>query len=99
MPFMTLMEPFRTRTRIDNYKRWLGYHSAYSNCNNKIWLLWDHTFECAIIQDTMQLVINYFIDCEDILMITIIYAKCKKHPGEPLWDEHRNITKISIFPR
>ncbi|XP_059315604.1 uncharacterized protein LOC132066277 [Lycium ferocissimum] len=95
---MALMEPFCRRSKIDKFKRWLGYHFAYSNCNNKIWIFCDQIYGCTIIQDTEQQVTCTINAHGDSIIITAIYAKCKIYLREPLWDDLRHMANNINIP-
>lgn len=80
--FMAIAEPFCRRSTINKFTRGLGYHSARSNCNNKIWLFQDQQFDCNIIQDTKQQITCCFNNQDDIVLVTVVYVKCKRHLRE-----------------
>lgn len=95
---MTLMEPFCRRSRIHQFSRWLGYHFTYSNCNNKIWLLCDQRWDCAVLQDTKQQLTCCISDQEETFIVTVVYAKCKQHQRESLWEDLRNMAQNITLP-
>lgn len=54
LPFVALCEPFCKATKLDKYKRILGYANAYANSNSQIWIFWDELLECRVIEESEQ---------------------------------------------
>ncbi|XP_019242618.1 PREDICTED: uncharacterized protein LOC109222755 [Nicotiana attenuata] len=86
------MEPFCGRKKLEKFRRGLGFDFAYANCNNKIWFFGDSSINCIVIEDLPQL-INCSIDNNgETLYMTLVYAKCKAHLREPLWDSIKSFS-------
>ncbi|KAH0712733.1 hypothetical protein KY289_008692 [Solanum tuberosum] len=96
--FMTLQEPFCKNTRVDRYRRGLGYQYAYANCSNKIWIFCDDVLKCNIISDNEQHLTCTISNGNGQITVTSIYAKCEADLREDLWDELRNIAKNCNTP-
>lgn len=52
--FIALMEPFRDRRDLDQYKRQLSFDNAMVNCSGKIWVFWHNNWEYNVILDSIQ---------------------------------------------
>lgn len=86
------MEPFSGRTKLEKFKRKLGFDFAYANCSNKICFFGNNSINCTVIEDFPQL-INCSIDNNgETLFMTLVYANCKANLRETLWDSIKIIS-------
>ncbi|XP_070031030.1 uncharacterized protein [Nicotiana tomentosiformis] len=74
---VALMETFQKKGLIDRYRRKLNMETAYTNINEKIWLLFDAMVEWVLVEDTeKQVTVRVFHhDLGQHMMITFVYAK------------------------
>ncbi|XP_009599028.1 uncharacterized protein [Nicotiana tomentosiformis] len=81
------MEPFCNSSKLEKFRRGLGFDFAFANCSNKIWVFGDNIVNCTVIDDMPQ-----YIDCSInsngvTLFITLVYVNYKAHIRESLWDD------------
>ncbi|XP_060182093.1 uncharacterized protein LOC132611726 [Lycium barbarum] len=79
--------PFCKTTKLDRYRRRLGYNFAYANYNNMIWIITDEDVECQVYSDTEQQLTCFIKIGDDTISITTVYAKCKDSLRESLWED------------
>ncbi|KAF3637809.1 hypothetical protein FXO38_17725 [Capsicum annuum] len=51
----------------------------------------DQLYDCNILQDTEKQVTCTITNQDDSIIVTAIYAECKSHLREPLWDDLRHM--------
>ncbi|XP_059289920.1 uncharacterized protein LOC132043459 [Lycium ferocissimum] len=85
--FLAIQEPFCKTTKLDRYRRRLGYNFAYANCNNMIWIFTDEDVECQVYSDTEQQLSCFIKIGDDTISITTVYPKCKASLRESLWED------------
>lgn len=83
---MTLQEPFCKNTKLDKYRRGLGYEYAYANCSNKIWIFCDGILDRNITNNNDKHLTCTINNGNGQITMTLIYAKCKANLREELWD-------------
>ncbi|XP_060170788.1 uncharacterized protein LOC132601740 [Lycium barbarum] len=78
--------------KIDRFKRALDFPFAFSNCSNKIWVLWNPDFTIDILEDKDQQVLLklLYLNNPNIFYITVVYGKCDEALRMELWDDLRN---------
>lgn len=56
--------------------------------NNKIWIVWDNRYDICIISHNEQHVTVFIKGMlgADLIVLTIIYAKCSNQLMEELWE-------------
>lgn len=96
--FIAVMEPFCRRSKLDRFRRRLGFDFAHANSNNKIWLFSDMAINCTVIEDLDQHVTCSINNNGDSMYITIVYAKCHVHLREELWDNIKNFAEGNTSP-
>ncbi|XP_070036954.1 uncharacterized protein [Nicotiana tomentosiformis] len=52
--FIALVVPFDNANKLEKYIRSLGYHNAYANSNNQIWLFWKEDLDCAKCEEDLR---------------------------------------------
>jgi len=92
--FIALMEPFLEGNQIHKYKRRLGMSYATHNQNVKIWVFVQDHIHVGVISNTdQQLTLQlHFQDTGDIILATVIYAKCDALERINMWDDIYNIS-------
>lgn len=74
-----------------NFKRLLGFANVFSNCNSQIWLFWDETIDCTMIENTGQQITCKVNWMGNTILITNVYAKCDALLRQSLWDNLKDI--------
>ncbi|XP_070015166.1 uncharacterized protein [Nicotiana sylvestris] len=89
--FIALMEPLCQNSTLRSFKRRLGLDFAYANCINKVWIFCEGYLNFSIVEDVSQQVTVKVSINDDPIFLTLVYAKCKAHLREPLWDNLKTI--------
>lgn len=86
--FVAVLEPFVDMSKIEGYRKFLGFQYCKANVNGKIWCFWKHIDQAVILADNEQhLTINFKDNSDDKgVFITSVYAKCTKVERTSLWD-------------
>ncbi|XP_059306149.1 uncharacterized protein LOC132057525 [Lycium ferocissimum] len=89
LSFIGLQEPIVKAEHLPKYMRSIDMQGCYSNINNKIWLFWNNDYTVSIINDTEQQVTCKVIQTDngEVFYITTVYAKCRSHLRNQLWEE------------
>lgn len=75
----------------DSYKfcKLLSIHSAFENCNQKIWLFVNSNFTCEVLEDNVQ-----FLHCKisspslpSPFLLSVVYANCSRLERLPVWSD------------
>jgi len=53
-PVLCLQGPMVACDKMDKFRRKLGFHQAYNNSSNKIWILWLNDIDDEVIHDWEQ---------------------------------------------
>lgn len=97
-PLLCLQEPMVACDKMDKFRRKLGFHQAYNNSSNKIWILWLNDIDDEVIHDWEQHVFLKVIhNVDQIFFLSVIYAKCTEL-RKNLWAELRVIANIIQDP-
>ncbi|XP_060183358.1 uncharacterized protein LOC132613361 [Lycium barbarum] len=92
LSLLILQEPMAGADKIYRFKRALDFPFAFSNCSNKIWVLWNPDFTIDILEDKDQQVLLKLLHLNNPnpFYITVVYGKCDEALRMELWDDLRN---------
>ncbi|XP_020675110.2 uncharacterized protein LOC110094257 [Dendrobium catenatum] len=84
--FLVLLEPFISFDKLTSTAASLGFSGSFSNCSNKIWIMWKNHFNVAVISDFQQ-VVNVQISFNQFNFYTSsVYASSTINGRIPLWE-------------
>ncbi|KAG5594870.1 hypothetical protein H5410_036102 [Solanum commersonii] len=83
------MEPFQNINNIQRFKRRLGMEYANYNCNGKIWVFIKDHIQVEVLADSDQMLTMrlLFLDINQSLIVSIVYAKCDTGERVQLWND------------
>lgn len=98
--YIAIFEPFVDMSKIDGYRRFLGYHHCVASSNGKIWCFWNHMDHSEIIEDNeQQITLKMKQHSTDSgTFITAVYAKCTAPERRELWDSIDNLNNTLDGP-
>lgn len=97
---MGLIEPFKDRQQVEEYKRRLGLKHAVVNMDGKIWAFSDKVMEYVVIRDEEQMLTmslhNQELGIE--VMVSLVYAKCMQRERLQLWESIDDLENTTDKP-
>ena len=86
---VAIQEPMTDSQKINKLVHYLNFSNAVSNCNGKIWILWNHNWNVQLVGDSEQ-ILSLSISTDHLHskhLFSCVYAKCNYIERRPLWDE------------
>lgn len=81
------MEHFQEPSKIEQYRRRIGFEYAFVNSFGKIWIFWKSERTGSIIKDTAQYITMQFTIANKDFFITAVYARCSALERLELWED------------
>ncbi|KAM3327342.1 hypothetical protein P3S67_002468 [Capsicum chacoense] len=86
--FVAILDPSVDMSKIDGYRRFLGFQHCVANVNGKIWCFWNFLDHTEVVVDHEQHITLNMKEpnANTSVFITAVYAKCSTVERRYLWD-------------
>ncbi|WMV54211.1 hypothetical protein MTR67_047596 [Solanum verrucosum] len=93
--YLAILEPLVNKTKIEGYRKFLGFQYCLANTNGKIWCFWNHLDQVEVIANEEQHITIKFKDRNgaNSRYVSVIYAECTDRDRRDLWDSMENISR------
>ncbi|XP_019258738.1 PREDICTED: uncharacterized protein LOC109236955 [Nicotiana attenuata] len=87
-------------SKINRYKRFLGFHHCQANVNGKIWCFWNYLDHIEVLVNSEQHITHNMKEnvADSGTFITAVYAKCTTSEKRDLWDSIHNMNNTIDGP-